>query len=169
MSFIKPGRRPKRKGDRHAILRAAGIGDLPPLFKPRTGKKFRDPEQILQDEVNEYLARANQFHFRLSAHVLAKAHDDSVTGWPDNPMITCLQPGLALLGPLELKKEGEPLSAGQVEKQTVLGTVRADNWTDAEAYIRWYWKAVEHVRRLLALNPPPPLPEDRQKAGVDRA
>jgi len=151
-------KRPRRQGDKFAIMRAAGVGNLPDLDKPRRGKKFADPEDILQEEVNQTLARANQFHFRIPASVYHKAHDRSIAGWPDNPMITKLQPGLALLGPLELKREGETLSDVQVEKQALLGTVEADTWAKAYGYITWYWKAVEHVRRLLDARPLPPLP-----------
>lgn len=153
--------RPRPKGDRFGLMREANVGNLPTLVPKRTGKKYRDPEEILQGEVNDYLAISNQFHFRLSAHVLSKAHDDSVAGWPDNPLISRLQPGLALLGPLELKKQGEDLSAGQVQKQILMGTVVADKWETAESYIKWYWKALAHVRRLLDANPIPPAPSDR--------
>jgi hypothetical protein len=73
-------------------------------------------------------------------------------------MITKLQPGLALLGPLELKRQGETLREAQVEKQALIGTFEADNWPLAYAYICWYWKAVEHVRRLLEARPLPPVP-----------
>jgi hypothetical protein len=159
MSFIKPGRKPKRRGDRFGEMRAAGVGNLPALDKPRRGKKFADPEDILQEDVNQTLSRAGQFHFRIPASVYHKAHDRSIAGWPDNPMITKLQPGLALLGPLELKREGETLSDVQVEKQSLLGTYEADTWPKAWGYIQWYWKAVEHVRRLLEARPLPPLPD----------
>lgn len=151
-------KRPRRQGDKFDIMRAAGIGLLTNLDKPRRGKKFADPEDILQEEVNQILARAGQFHFRIPASVYHKAHDRSIAGWPDNPMITRLQPGLALLGPLELKREGETLSEVQVEKQALIGTFEADNWPLAYGYIQWYWKAVEHVRRLLDARPLPPLP-----------
>lgn len=152
-------KRPRRQGDKFDIMRAEGVGLLPTLDKPRRGKKFADPEDILQEDVNQTLARAGQFHFRIPASVYHKAHDRSIAGWPDNPMITKLQPGLALLGPLELKREGETLSEVQVEKQALLGTFEADNWPLAWAYIQWFWKTTELVRRLLAANPPPPLPE----------
>jgi hypothetical protein len=157
VSFIKR-KRARRQGDKFAIMRAAGIGNLPALDKPRRGKKFADPEEVLQDEVNQTLVRAGQFFFRIPASVYHKAHDRSIAGWPDNPMITRLQPGLALMGPLELKREGETLSDVQVEKQALLGTYEADTWPKAWAYIQWYWKAVEHVRRLLLAQPLPPAP-----------
>lgn len=160
MSFIKPGKRPKRKGDRLDLMRAAGVGDLPPLYKARKGSKFADPEDILQNEVNEALLAAGQFQFRIPASVYHKANDKSITGWPDSPMITRLQPGLALLGPLELKREGKELSDGQKKLQPILGTVEADNWAAAWAYILWFRSAVEHVRALLQVHPLPPLPSD---------
>jgi hypothetical protein len=165
---IRPGRRPKRKGDRFDLMRAAEVGDVPPLYKPRRGSKFADPEDILQGQVNEALGRAGQFHFRLSAHVLDRANDSSVKGWPDNPMITKLQPGLALLGPLELKKEGRTLSAGQVEMQKHLGTVEADSWEKAWAYVLWFRASVDHVKRLLLANPLPALPAEGPMSEANR-
>ncbi len=156
--MIHPGKRPKRKGDRHAILREAGIGDLPPLYKAKKGSKFADPEEILQEQVNSALDFLGQFQFRIPASVYAKANDKSITGWPDSPMITRLMPGLALLGPLELKRAGGTLSQGQELLRPILGTVEADNWESAWAYILWFRAAGEHVRKLLELNPLPPLP-----------
>jgi hypothetical protein len=158
MSFIKPGRKPKRRGDRFGLMRAADVGNLPDLFKPKKGSKFADPEEILQDTVNQALEAAGQYQFRIPASVYQRANDKSITGWPDSPMITRLQPGLALLGPLELKKEGKTLSDGQAKLQPILGTVEADNWPAAWAYILWFRSAVEHVRRLLQVNPLPDLP-----------
>lgn len=165
MSFIKPGRKPKRRGDRFGEMRAAGIGNLPPLFKARKGSKFADPEEILQHEVNEALLAAGQFQFRIPASVYQKANDKSITGWPDSPMITRLQPGLAILGPLELKRAGKVLSDGQKKLQPILGTVEADNWPAAWAYILWFRSAAEHVRRLLQVNPLPALPDALQAEG----
>lgn len=156
-------KRPRRMGDKFAIMRAAGVGNLPSLDKPRRGKKFADPEDILQEDVNQTLARAGQFHFRIPASVYHKAHDRSIAGWPDNPMITRLQPGLAILGPLELKRQGETLNDAQVEKQALIGTFEADNWPLAWAYINWFWKAVDHVRRLLDAYPLPELPNINQE------
>lgn len=148
-------KRPRRKGDKFAIMRAAGVGNLPTLDKPRKGSKFADPEDILQEEVNETLSRAGQWYFRIPASVYHKAHDASIAGWPDNPMITKLMPGLALLGPLELKREGSTLNDAQVQKQALMGTVEADNWPAAYGYIQWYWRAVERFRCWLRDNPIP--------------
>ena len=154
------GRRKRpRRGDKFGIMRELGVGNRPPLDKPRRGKKFADPEDILQEEVNETLTRMGQFHFRIPASVYRKAHDSSIAGWPDNPMITRLQPGLSLLGPLELKRQGETLNDAQLEKQALMGTVEADNWPAAWGYIQWFRAATEHVRRLLTDRPLPPLPE----------
>lgn len=162
MSFIKPGRKPKRRGDRFGEMRALGVGDLPPLFKAKRGSKFADPEETLQNEVNEALLAAGQYQFRIPASVYQRANDKSITGWPDSPMITRLQPGLALLGPLELKKEGKTLSDGQARLQPILGTVEADNWPAAWSYILWFRSATEHVRRLLQVNPLPALPTEME-------
>lgn len=151
-------KKPRKRGDKFDIMRAAGVGNLTSLDKPRKGKKFADPEDVLQNEVNEALDRSGQFHFRIPASVYQKAHDRSIAGWPDNPMITRLQPGLALLGPLELKRQGETLNEAQLEKQALMGTVEADSWVKAYDYIVWFRLAVEHVRGLLAKNPLPPLP-----------
>jgi hypothetical protein len=152
-------KKPKRRGDRLDIMRAAGIGDLPPLFKAKKGGKFADPEETLQNEVNEALDAMGQYQFRIPASVYSRANDKSITGWPDSPMITRLQPGLALLGPLELKKSGKTLSDGQIKLQPILGTVEADNWSAAWAYITWYRAAVAHVTKLLIANPLPSLPK----------
>ena len=158
-------KKPKRKGDRFDVMRAADLGTLPPLYKAKKGSKFADPEDILQDEVNQTLEAAGQFQFRIPASVYQKANDKSITGWPDSPMISRLQPGLALLGPLELKREGKELSDGQKRLQPILGTVEADSWPKAWAYIQWWWTAREHIRRLLQLHPMPPMPEILQAAG----
>lgn len=159
MSLRKP--KPRRKGDRLGIMRAAGVGDLPPLFKAKKGGKFADPEDILQEQVNEALDAMGQYQFRIPASVYSRANDESITGWPDSPMITRLQPGLAILCPLELKKEGKTLSDGQRKLQPILGTVEADNWEDAWAYIQWSRKAFDHVAMLLRTYPLPPLPEKK--------
>ncbi len=153
--MIKPGKKPRRKGDRFAEMRAAGVGDLPPLYKAKKGSKFADPEEILQDQVNQLLDFKAQFQFRIPASVYQKANDKAITGWPDSPMITRLMPGLALLGPLELKREGKVMSEGQERLRPILGTISADNWDDAYAYICWYWAVLEHVKALLAANPFP--------------
>lgn len=158
MRIIKR-KRPRPKHDRWAHMRGIPGSVVPDLFKPRKHKKDADPEAILQYETNEVLTRANQFYFRLSERVLEKAGDWTVAGWPDNPMITMLQPGLSLLGPLELKKEGEQLNPSQVDMQRIIGTVKADTWPTAWAYINWYWKAVEKIRNYLRDNPLPPAPE----------
>lgn len=160
-------RRKPRKGDRFALMRAEGVGTLPNLDKPRRGKKFADPEDVLQEEVNETLSRMGQFHFRIPASVYRRANDKSIAGWPDNPMITKLQPGLAILGPLELKREGETLHESQLEKQALMGTFEADNWPLAWAYIQWFRSAVDHVRQLLAKEPLPPLPAKPAEGGKE--
>lgn len=151
--------RPRRKGDKYDLLRKAEGTNATALHKPRRGNKFADPEDVLQGETNELLALAGQFQFRLSAHVLAKAGDASIGGWPDDPMITPIQPGLALMGPLELKKPGETLRPNQIDMQTNIGTVMADTFRAVEAYLKWFRDAHEHVRRLLVAHPLPPLPE----------
>lgn len=157
---IKPGKKPKRRGDRHELIRGLPGTNTPPLYKPKKGSKFADPEEILQDQVNQALTQIGQYQFRIPASVYAKAHDQSIRGWPDSPLITRLGPGLALLTGLELKKEGKTMSKGQVDLEPVIGTVEADNWDRAWAIILWHRDAVEHVRALLRrypLLPPPTL------------
>jgi hypothetical protein len=153
-------KRPRRHGDKFGLMREAGVGNLPPLYVPRKGKKFQDPEDILQGETNELLARAGQFNFRLSAHVLSKAHDASIGGWPDNPLISKLIPGLSLLGPLELKRPGEDLRPNQLEMQNNIGTVRAESFPTVEKYLQWSRDAAEVIRRHLMDHPLPPAPCD---------
>lgn len=150
----------KRRTDRNELLRGVQGAIVPEPFKVRKGKKFADPEDILQNETNELLARAGQFHFRLSAHVLSKAHDASIGGWPDNPLISKLVPGLSILGPLELKRPGEDLRPNQQEMRANIGTVMADNLKDVDAYFNWFRSAHEHIQRLLVRHPLPPLPSD---------
>ena len=158
MRIIKR-KRPRRKGDKFELMRNLPDALLPAEFRPRRGNKFADPEDILQGEVNELCIRTNQFQFRLSAHVLERAHDWTVSGWPDDPLITKLAPGLALLGPLELKKPGEALNEHQERLKPILGTVVADDFKTAEAYFHWYRRAVDVLKIFLRDNPLPPAPE----------
>lgn len=151
-------KRPRRRDDKWALMRNVEGANVPDQFRPRKFKADADPEAILQHQVNETLAKAGQFHFRLSEHVLSRAGDWTVAGWPDNPVITKLMDGLCLLGPLELKRVGETLNPSQVKMQPILGTVEADSFEKAYAYICWYWKVVEHVQGLLRKFPPPPRP-----------
>ncbi len=132
---------------------------VPDLVEGRTGSKYEDPEDILQGEVNRVLGLAGQLQFRISANVYQKAGDDSIAGWPDSPMLSKLGPGLFLGGPMELKRVGETLNPSQLRMQAQIGTVEIDTWAGAWAYMQWYWKARDHVARLLALNPLPPLPK----------
>lgn len=147
------------KGDKYSEMRALGVGALPAEFKARTGGKFADPEDILQGQTNDLLKAIGQYHFRLSANLLAKAGDASVGGWPDNPMLIRLAPGLFLGGPLELKRSGHDLRANQEEMRLRIGTVMADRFEPAEAYVYWFRDMAERFRAWLRDNPPPPLPK----------
>ncbi len=155
---MKNRERKRPKGDKYALLRTAPGANVPDAVPGRAGRKYADPELVLQGEVNDLLKTINQFHFRLSAYALARAGDESLGGWPDNPMIIRLAPGLALLGPLELKKPGETLRPNQVRMQAQIGTVEVDTYKAAEAYAYWFRGMGEAVRAHLRDNPPPALP-----------
>ena len=158
MSFIKPGARPKRREDRHSLLRTIPTSIVPPQFKKPPKVKGAAPEAILQGEVNDYLDATGTYYFRLSERLLAKGGDKSAGGWPDNPIIIRLIPGLSLLFPLELKKQGEGLRPNQLEMQERIGTVMADNWKDAEAYMVWARATAAYIEGLLRRFPPPVMP-----------
>ena len=73
-------KKPKRREDRHAMIRGLPSSIVPPIVVPRKGAKYAEPEDTLQNEVNEALSRAGQFYFRIPAHVYAKANDKSIKG-----------------------------------------------------------------------------------------
>lgn len=155
---LNPYRKPKNKGDKYALMREANAGTLPPLYENKIGTKYADPEDVIQHEVNKILKIMGQFQFRIPASVYSAANDKSITGWPDSPMITRLQDGLALMGPLELKRRGKTMSDAQVKMQGVIGTVEADNFEYAYEYIKWYRIAYDHIKNLLQKFPLPSLP-----------
>ena len=152
-------RKLRPKGDKWAGLRTTPGAIVPALVEGRTAAKYADPEDILQNEVNNVLHEASRFQFRISANVYAHAGDDSIAGWPDSPLFERLAPGLALCGPMELKRVGETLNPSQLDMQRHLGTVEIDNWETAWAYMVWFWAMAESMKKYLALNPPPPLPK----------
>lgn len=153
-------RRAARKNKGHKFDLMVGTGaNVTDAFRARVGAKFADPEDVLQAETNKFLKTINQFQFRLSANVTAKAGDWTVGGWPDSPLFLRLAPGLALCGPLELKKQGKDLEANQEEMRLHLGTVMADTSPAVEAYVYWFRDMAERTRAWLRDNPPPPLPK----------
>jgi len=147
--------RKRPKGDKYALMREAQGVNVTNQVKPRTRVKGAEPEAILQADVSGYLHLANIFELRLSEHVYRKAADWTIAGWPDSPMIFRLPHGVALLAPLELKKEGEVMNPSQVAMAPIIGTQVADTWDKAEAYIKHAQYMAEYIRQLLRDNPPP--------------
>ena len=151
-------KKPKHTADRHSLLREVPTALVPPVYgKPPKGKNV-EPESSLQAQVDELLAKAGIFQFRLSANLLAHAGDKSVGGWPDDPMIMKIQPGLSLLFPLELKRRGHDLRPNQVEMQRKIGTVMADTWEKSLKYVFWTQEMYRHINKLLSDNPGPEMP-----------
>lgn len=150
--MIKPGKKPKRRGDRHDLIRAVEGTLAPTQFKNPPKVKGAAPEAILQAEVNEALDAMGLYYFRLSERLLAKGGDKSAGGWPDNPIIIPIIPGMSLLFPLELKKQGETLRPNQLEMQARIGTIMKDDFDGAYGYILWARKMAEKIKIMVNLN-----------------
>lgn len=137
-----PRRRARRRvpaAERYQIVAEAG-GNVPARVRERKRKEDAAPEAELQYDVNQLLKTANVFQFRLSERTLSRAADWRVGGWPDSPMIIPLPYGLALLGPLELKKDGEGMNQEQLALAPLINTQCTDRYSEAEAYVyhvRW--------------------------------
>ncbi len=56
--------RKRPKGDKYALIRAVPGALVPDAVPGRAGRKYADPEMVLQGEVNDLLKTINQFHFR---------------------------------------------------------------------------------------------------------
>lgn len=160
-------KRPRRTGDKWAGIRDTPGAIVPSLVRERKRKKDAEPESTLQHLVNQALTRFGVFYFRLSENLLRKATDWTVGGWPDSPIILRLPYGVALLAPLELKREGETMEQKQLDMAHVIGTQLADNWTDAERYIHHARYMQDHISHLLSLYPPDPRYLNYGKSGKD--
>jgi hypothetical protein len=138
-----PRKRARRRipaAERYAIVAKAG-GNVPDPVRARKRKEDAAPEAELQHSLNSLLKAINLFQFRLSEQTLSRAQDWRTAGWPDSPMIIPLPFGLALLGPLELKREGEGMNPEQLALAPVINTQCTDKWSDAEKYVyhvRWF-------------------------------
>lgn len=152
MGYKGSMKKPKRRGDRHELIRNLPDAIVPPKYKEPIKIKNAPPESELQEEVNKTLKRMRLYYFRLSAQVLSGHGDRSVGGWPDNPIIIPIAPGVSLLFPLELKKMGETMRPNQIEMQERIGTICADNWGDAWDYIQWAEKMGERFKTFFRKN-----------------
>ena len=141
--------KPKRRGDRHSLIRGVPGTITPPQYKKPPRVTGARPEAELQAMVNQLLDRMGVYYFRLSAQILSGHGDKSVGGWPDNPIIIPIAPGMSLIFPLELKKQGETMRPNQLEMAERIGTICADNWEDACRFIAWADQTAEKVRNLM--------------------
>lgn len=139
-----PRKRARRRvpaAERYAMIAKVPGTNVPDQVRERKRKEDAAPEAQLQHDVNSLLKAAGVFQFRLDERTLARAGNWRVAGWPDSPMIIPLPFGLALLAPLELKKEGEGMNREQLDLAPVINTQCTDKWSEAEAYVyhaRWF-------------------------------
>lgn len=149
----KRARRRRPAAERYALVAKAG-GNVPPPVRERKRKEDAAPEAQLQHDVNELLKLLGLFQYRLSEQTLSRAHDWRVAGWPDSPIIITLPYGLALLGPLELKRVGEGMNPAQRALAPVINTQCTDQFSEAERYVYHVRWLADWIRAQMRINPP---------------